>query len=74
MSTSCPQRFLDQAKERFRRSTNEPSHCSNRLGLTCSLRLQSDTFLWDHIRKNVDSDESAVTEITSLFYNHVSVS
>lgn len=37
----------------------------------CSLYIQTDTYLWNHIRKEVDSDFKAREEISSLVAQHV---
>lgn len=37
----------------------------------CSLYIQTDTYLWNHIRKEVDSDSKAREEISSLVAQHV---
>lgn len=37
----------------------------------CSLYIQTDTYLWDHIRKDVDDDSKAREEIASLVAQHI---
>ncbi|RWS30733.1 disintegrin and metalloproteinase domain-containing protein 10-like protein [Leptotrombidium deliense] len=37
----------------------------------CSLYIQTDTYLWDHIRKDVSSDIKAREEIASLVAQHI---
>ncbi|XP_053204127.1 disintegrin and metalloproteinase domain-containing protein 10-like [Panonychus citri] len=37
----------------------------------CSLYIQTDTYLWDHIRKDVSSDTKAREEIASLVAQHI---
>jgi len=37
----------------------------------CSLYIQTDTYLWNHIRKEVDSDSKAREEISSLVAQHI---
>ncbi|KAI1290401.1 Disintegrin and metalloproteinase domain-containing protein 10 [Halotydeus destructor] len=37
----------------------------------CSLYIQTDTYLWDHIRKEVSSDFKAREEIASLVAQHI---
>ena len=37
----------------------------------CSLYIQTDTFLWEHIRREVSSDSKAREEISSLVAQHI---
>lgn len=37
----------------------------------CSLYIQTDTYLWDHIKKNEPSDAKAREEIASLVAQHI---
>ena len=37
----------------------------------CSLYIQTDTYLWDHIRKDADDDSKAREEIASLVAQHI---
>jgi len=37
----------------------------------CSLYIQTDTYLWDHIRKEVSTDSKAREEIASLVAQHI---
>lgn len=49
-------------------STQPPNQIKKR---ACSLYIQTDTYLWDHIRKDASTDSKAREEIASLVAQHI---